>query len=117
MVANLHTLTLKVLFIEEADGGWSAQCLDYDIAAQARRLSDLRYEFERVVMAQLTLSEAAGEQAFQGIGPAPQEYWEMYEAAVAELRVERAEKSSPFSGMQLFPLPEPHFKVIAAPAG
>lgn len=68
-----------VLFQEE--GWWVAQCLEYDIAAQARTQDDLLYELERILVGRIQISAAKGRQPFENLPKAPSRYWAMYEEA------------------------------------
>jgi hypothetical protein len=68
-----------VLFQEE--GWWVAQCLDYDIAAQARTQADLLYELERILIGYLVISSEKGLRPFERLPQAPRRYWVMYEQA------------------------------------
>ena len=79
-------MAISVIAFQDGDG-WTAQCLEYDIAAQAKTLSDLRYELDRVVMSHIAVSDEFGQEPFVGLDPAPQKFWTMYEDA--KLRVER----------------------------
>jgi hypothetical protein len=81
-------LRVRVLFIEEAQGCWSAQCLDYDIAAQARSLSELHYEFERVLVAHVVMCQELQIDPFKNLRPAPQKFWRMYEEAKLSVEAE-----------------------------
>lgn len=81
MDTNLTGMTLHVLLIEEEDGRWSAQCLEYDIAAQAKKLADIHHEFEKAVMAQAMLCCENGFEPFEGIGAAPKYFWDLYDKA------------------------------------
>ena len=100
---------LRVLLIEEDNGYWSAQCLDYDIVAQGRTLTQLRYEFEKTFIGYLALSEAEDEDLLEKIGPAPREFWELYEQSDMNLSVEKAlvDRVPPMKR----PVPKPHFRV------
>jgi len=40
--------TISVLMMQD-DGVWTAQCLEFDIVAQAKSLNDLQYELERTI--------------------------------------------------------------------
>jgi hypothetical protein len=60
---------------------WVAQCLEYDIATQARRLEDLPQELHRLLTNQILASLEAGIEPFQGFSRAPRRFWEMYERA------------------------------------
>lgn len=73
---------VSAILFEEGDW-WSAQCLEYDIAAQARTLSDLLYEVERVLVSHLCIAEELGRKPFEGLEPAPQKFWDMYQKAHA----------------------------------
>lgn len=94
-------MVISVIAFQEGDW-WTAQCLEYDIAAQAKTLSDLRYEVDRVIMSHVAVSEELGQEPLAEIGPAPQKFWEMYENA--KLRVEREELP--------FRLPEPSQGIV-----
>lgn len=85
MKSDMTPMELRVLLIEEENGWWSAQCLEYDIAAQAKRLSDLPHELDRVLMAHLVISTNNGEEPFARIGKAPQEFWDMYDETDMEV--------------------------------
>jgi len=78
---------LRVLFIQEENGWWSAQALELDIAAQAKTPTDLRYEFEKILMAYVVLNQK--EDVFAKLGEAPKEYWDMYEHAELEIVSDR----------------------------
>lgn len=62
--------TIKVLIFK--DHGWYiAQCLEYDIAAQARSLKDVQYEFQRIFIGRICAAKQLGVEPFKGIAPAP----------------------------------------------
>jgi predicted RNase H-like HicB family nuclease len=73
--------TISVLLIQEDGGWWSAQCLEHDIAAQAKSLSDVCHELEQTIIAHIAVHEAEGITPFDCLDPAPQEYWEMFHNA------------------------------------
>ncbi|HKJ00448.1 MAG TPA: hypothetical protein VKB51_18405 [bacterium] len=77
---------LSILFIE-GEEWWSAQCLEYDIAVQAKTMNDLFYEMERVLVSQIALDEELGRVPFEGIGRAPAQFWEAFERS--QTRMER----------------------------
>jgi hypothetical protein len=64
---------------------WIAQCLEYNLATQARRLEDVPAEVHRVLHLQITASRQRGVEPFAGFAPAPGRYWDMYEQAKARL--------------------------------
>jgi predicted RNase H-like HicB family nuclease len=67
-----------VLF--EDMGWWCAQCLEHDIAAQARTVSELVSELERVLSAHVEVSAALGHEPFMDLPPAPQRFFDAYES-------------------------------------
>jgi hypothetical protein len=69
---------LRAVLLEEGEA-WSAQCLDYDIAAQAQTLLDLHDELARVLVTHIAASIELGREPFSSIKPAPERFWELYE--------------------------------------
>jgi hypothetical protein len=76
---------ISVLLLQEGEW-WSAQCLEYDIATQARTLPELRNELERMLLHHVVLTLEEGKAPFKELRPAPQRYWDLF--AAAKLRVE-----------------------------
>lgn len=110
--SKARTFKLKVLFIE-GEGAWSAQCLEHDIAAQAKTLDGLLYEIERVLVSQIALDEELGRTPFEGIGPAPEKFWKVYERSETEVQ-------RPLSGLKAGatkqPRIQPTFRVASKAA-
>lgn len=101
-------IAISVLLFQEGDW-WSAQCLEYDITAQARTLPDLRYELGRVLISQMAVSVELGIEPFEDIGPAPQRFWRMYEGAQIRLEMDELPFRLPTPGA--FASLEPRFRV------
>lgn len=80
MTHNHAAFRISAVLFQEGEW-WSAQCLEYDIAAQAKSLPDLRYELQRVLVSHISVSSELGREPFDGIGPAPQKFWKMFEEA------------------------------------
>jgi hypothetical protein len=79
-------ITLRVLLRRESDREqeqWVAQCLEYDIAAQGRSLSEVKSRFERTVMGNVVLSLRHDEFPFANLLPAPEQYHRLWETATA----------------------------------
>jgi hypothetical protein len=67
-------------------GEWLvAQCLEYDIATQARELRDLLNEVERIVAAHILVAAKDGTEPFVDIPKAPKRFWQMYKNATAKV--------------------------------
>lgn len=71
---------LDLLIFKEADW-WVAQCLNYDIAAQARTIPDVQYEIQRMLVGRIVMAEKLGIDPFEGVSPAPNMYFEMLKDA------------------------------------
>lgn len=109
MSETTGTYSISVLLIQEGDW-WSAQCLEYDIATQAKSLPELDYELQRVLLAHIMASVSLGKQPFEGLDPAPAEYWEMYRASKYGLNTDRM----PFRAEDVPPayiVPKPDFRI------
>lgn len=70
---------ISVVLFQEGEW-WSAQCLEHDIATQARSLPELYEELRRTLSAHAAVCLAEGKQPFAELGPAPQRFWRMFEA-------------------------------------
>lgn len=71
---------VRVLVFQEGET-WVAQCLEYDIGAQAGSLKDLRARFDAVFEAECRESVNVNGAPFEGIGPAPEHFQEMWKRA------------------------------------
>jgi predicted RNase H-like HicB family nuclease len=74
-------MRLDVLVTKEADW-WVAQCLQYDLAAQAKTIADLRYAFERALAAHVVVSLEKKVEPFDSLPSAPRKYWDAWERAL-----------------------------------
>jgi len=84
MTDNPSAYQISAILFEEGEW-WSAQCLEYDVAAQAKTLSDLLYELERVLVSHLCVAEELGRKPFEGLEPAPKKFWDLYQKAHARI--------------------------------
>ena len=71
---------LKVLVLLEGEH-YVAQCLQFDIAAQASTMKDLREAFSMTFVENMLLAEAYGDDPRKKFGPAPEEYWKAWDKA------------------------------------
>ena len=78
---------LSLLIFQDCDW-WVAQCLEYDIAAQARTLKDVEYEIQRVIMGRIAAAIELKIDPFEDLLPAPEEYRKIFENTEKTLRVE-----------------------------
>lgn len=56
---------------------WSAQCLEFDIATQAKTPRDLAFAIQRAIAGQILVAVP-----FKGLPPAPKRFWKMFESGV-----------------------------------
>ena len=82
------------------DGDWFvAQCLEYDIATQAKSVSALLDEVEQIIAAHILVAEEKGVEPFANVPRAPGRFWRMYKDAKAKLepvhQVEFRDERSP----------------------
>lgn len=75
MTAQENTIRV-VIFYEE--GHWVAQCLEYDIGAQAADLESLEQHLNLTLMLELEESIRVHGKPFEGIDKAPQQYFDMW---------------------------------------
>ena len=69
---------ISVVLFQES-GQWVAQCLEYDIAAQAETLKELiEYELQRVLVGHIAVSLETERIPFENVPSAPQEYWDLW---------------------------------------
>ena len=71
-------LRLRIVVFQE-DDLVCAQCLEYDIAAQAKTLEDCLYEVSRLVVGHLAIAAENEVTPFQGIPSAPQRFVDWFE--------------------------------------
>lgn len=102
--------TLRVVIFQ--DGDWlCAQCLEYDLATQARTLDGLRRDLERIVAGHVAASLKNGLVPFQALRPAPKKFWKMFERSRIPLPSERFRFKLRRPGVKL---PAPEIRVAAA---
>ena len=90
----------------EDETWWDAQCLEYDIGAQAKSPNDLMYEFQRVIAGYLATCKALGCEPFVNLEPAPQKYWDMWEKAKLHINGDTPPFRAPMPLNTVLPLTE-----------
>lgn len=69
---------LRVVVFQEGD--WlCAQCLDHDLAVQARTLEKLYDQLSRMIVGHIAVRREHGRRPFEDLQPAPKKYWDMFE--------------------------------------
>jgi hypothetical protein len=72
--------SLNAVLYKEGDW-WVAQCVDHDIATQARTVDQLYGEYERLIVGHIVASMAAGTQPFANTPKPPTHFRRMFESA------------------------------------
>lgn len=75
-----HSITLRVLFMRDNDL-WAAQCVDYDIAAQGRSITEAKKAFEQTIIGQILFDLKRGKEPLADCRPAPESYREKFAEA------------------------------------
>lgn len=71
------SIELSIVVFPEG-GWWIAQGLEYDFAAQAKTLDDLRYELQRTVVGHFVACAEAGVDPLSSVPKAPERFWKMW---------------------------------------
>jgi hypothetical protein len=76
----------KIHVIVFGDDDWFiAQCLEYDIATQAKSVTALLDEVECIIEAHIFVADKEAREPFANLPRAPRRFWQMYEDANARL--------------------------------
>lgn len=78
---------IRVIVFQD-DGQWVAQCLEFDIGAQAADLDTLSDRFKVVLAAEFKESMERHGKPFEGIDPAPERFVAMWERRSRSLQVD-----------------------------
>lgn len=71
-------ITLRAVMFKSGNL-WVGQCLEHDIAAQAKEPKDLAYQLERAIVGHIVIAQDNGIEPFKTVAPAPERYWKMFE--------------------------------------
>lgn len=72
---------IQVLILKEIDS-YVAQCLEYDISAQAKTLRELQVAFDRAFLGEILIALEHGEEPLVNIDPAPDSFWRLFNEAI-----------------------------------
>jgi hypothetical protein len=75
-----YNFDVSVLLVRE-DNRWVAQCLEYDVAAQADTIPEVKNAFERAFACQVAVDVCHGHEPMQNVPKAPKFYHEWFEKA------------------------------------
>ena len=69
-------IKINILLIPEGVG-WTAQCLQYDIAVQGKTIAEVRSAFFNVMSSEISYLEKTG-RSLSDLPKAPRWYWDIY---------------------------------------
>jgi len=101
----MSTTISVVLF--QRDKWWIAQCLQYDIGAQAHSLPDVLYELERTLVGYLTVADELNIEPFVHLDPAPDFYWKKFQGTLLTIEPVDAPMRVPMGHK----LPQPQYRI------
>lgn len=88
---------------------WIAQCLQYDIGAQAHTVSDVIYELQRSLVGHIAICVHHERQPFVDLPAAPDAYWKKFQGTKIKIEFEDA----PFRSPAPVRLPRPEIRIAA----
>ena len=103
-------VTIRAVVYQQGDS-LCAQCLEWDIATQARNLDDLCYGLERLIVGHIAIGLEHGFDAFATVRPAPKKYWEMFRRSRIELPAQKLRFGLKKRGITVRP---PQIRIVAA---
>ena len=88
MIPETLDFKISVLLLKE-DEMWVAQCLQYDIAAQGKTITDAKEAFCRTFAGQVCVDLYHDVEPLSGFLPAPREYWNQFKKGERSLPLGR----------------------------
>jgi hypothetical protein len=88
IMPKVPAIKISAILIDEGEW-WAAQCLEYDVAAQAPSITALQYELQRVLVSHVCIAAELGREPFENLPPAPQKYWDMFTSARVRVDVDQ----------------------------
>lgn len=76
---RMKTIHIRAVQFQES-GLWCGQCLEHDVATQARTLADLKAELIQAISIHADLAIERGREPLAGLPKAPDRYFQMYDA-------------------------------------
>lgn len=80
-IDGAETIQMRALLFRESDALWCVQCLEHDIAVQAKSESEVITELVGVLSTYIEIAVEKGTEPFAGIPPAPAHFFKMIEGA------------------------------------
>jgi hypothetical protein len=71
-------ITLRAVVFKSGDF-WVGQCLEHDIAAQAKTINELPYQLQRAIVGHVVIAIEHKMEPFENVPPAPARFERMFE--------------------------------------
>jgi hypothetical protein len=78
-IPRMKIIVIRAVLFQEA-GWWCGQCLEHDIATQARTFEGLKAELLRTLSIHADLAIERGQEPLAVLPKAPERYFQMYDA-------------------------------------
>ena len=96
--------TIRVVVFRRGET-WVAQCLDFDLATQARTVDDLDYEIQALLVGHVVASLKENKRPFESLPKAPSVFWRMFDQARSLESKRQTFDISP-EALRVAPIPE-----------
>ena len=74
-----YKFIVRVLLIQQSDGLWAAQCIDHNIVAQGKTISEAKKAFERTIIGQILFDIKRNKEPLAEFPPASEEIQRRFE--------------------------------------
>jgi hypothetical protein len=79
------TFSINAVAFQQGDV-WVVQGIQYNLVAVARNVQDVPKAFMNAILERVHVAEHLGLDPFQGVGPAPDHFHKMFDAAATEVK-------------------------------
>ena len=95
-------IALRAVVFQEGD--WlCVQCLEYNLATQARTLRQLYKDLHRLILGHIAVRLRHNQRPFEGLPRAPQKYWNMFERSKIPLSTQVGFEPVKSNGLVVLP--------------
>lgn len=90
---RMKTIHIRAVLFQES-GWWCGQCLEHDVATQARTFEELKSELVRALTIHADIAMERGQEPLSALPRAPDRYFQMYDAFA---KIGGTEEASPIT--------------------
>jgi hypothetical protein len=107
---RVREITIRAVVYQQGES-LCAQCLEWDIATQAKTLEALCHDLDRLIVGHIAIGLEHGFDALAAVRRAPQKYWEMFRRSRIELPPHALRFKPKRRGVTVRP---PQIRIVAA---